>query len=178
MLSSHYLLNSRQAVKVNNIISSELFITQGAPQGSVLGPILFTLLTADLSSLYLPMCRMHQYADDVQLYVSCRPLDADVAVTAMNDALQRICEWSESNELVLNPSKSVVVWIETIANRAVRSVRSEIKPGGIDLETKDSVKNLGVVLECNLNFQEHVLSKCRLQSINSIICYLLKLSGN
>lgn len=57
------------------IISSvnDLSITSGVPQGSILGPLLFSLFINDLSSVI--NCSYHMFADDVQIYVSCKTND-------------------------------------------------------------------------------------------------------
>ena len=60
-----------QRVKLNNMLSDCTLIRYGVPQGSVLGPILF-------SSYVLPLCYIlkqfgisyHSYVDDTQLYIS------------------------------------------------------------------------------------------------------------
>jgi len=72
-LLSSYLKNRRQYVVSSNICSSFAYLKRGVPQGSVLGPLLFTLYVNDLPSV-LWTCNVHLYADDVQMYVS-RPLN-------------------------------------------------------------------------------------------------------
>jgi len=70
-----YLKNRRQYVvlSLSNISSSFAYLKRGVPQGSVLGPLLFTLYIIDLPSV-LSTCNVHLYTDDVQMYVS-RPFN-------------------------------------------------------------------------------------------------------
>ena len=69
-----YLDNRTQKVKINTFYSNEIPVKFGVPQGSVLGPLLFTLYIYPISSVIdKNMFSYHQYADDTQLYTSFKP---------------------------------------------------------------------------------------------------------
>ena len=71
-----YLTNRLQAVKIGEAISSFASLVFGVPQGSVLGPILFTLYTTPLSAIVRRHgLSYHFYAEDSQLYILFRPND-------------------------------------------------------------------------------------------------------
>ena len=62
-----YLLNRKQRVCVNNVISDDEFIINGVPQGSILGPLMFLLFINDLP-LYTKPVNTDMYADDTTMY--------------------------------------------------------------------------------------------------------------
>ena len=76
-----------QRVSVNGSLSDHFPLKQGVPQGSCLGPLLFTIYTRKLFEIverHLP--QVHCYAEDTQLYVSFSPnrsADADFAIKSM-----------------------------------------------------------------------------------------------
>lgn len=67
-LIRNYLSERSQAVFSNGILSPFKPIISGVPQGSVLGPLLFSLFINDLPSV-LDFCSVHLFADDVQVYL-------------------------------------------------------------------------------------------------------------
>lgn len=77
-----YLSGRMQFTVLNGVKSDILPVTTGIPQGSVLGPTLFTLFTNDLPEA-ISEGDLYMYADDTSIY-------ADVAVAALNNALQEV----------------------------------------------------------------------------------------
>ena len=65
-----------QAVFLDNELSSSLAVLSGVPQGSILGPVLFTLNSNDLPS-YVDVCKVIMYADDTVIFFSA-PLISEI----------------------------------------------------------------------------------------------------
>jgi hypothetical protein len=101
--NTHFLSDRKFAVKVNGVFSDFFDVLSGVPQGSVLGPKLFLLYTADIPGLFLSPCAM--FADDIKLYN-----DTDNSLTLQEDLNKVLC-WSESWGLPLNKNKCVVLHI-------------------------------------------------------------------
>ena len=89
-LFTSYLSNRCQQVKIHDYISEAVYIYFGVPQGSVLGPILFTLYTAPLSHVIAEHdVEHHLYADDTKIYIS---LSGSEALESLTD-LKFLCYW-------------------------------------------------------------------------------------
>jgi len=104
-----------QSVVVGGEMSTKSEVKCGVPQGSVLGPILFLLYTADVLLIAERHgFQAHSYADDTQLYFHCIP------GTSCSDCVKRIVaciaemeQWMSSNYLRLNTDKTQFIWLGT-----------------------------------------------------------------
>ena len=109
---SSYLHGRTQQVVYNNSTSNMAAVTCGVPQGSVLGPMLFTLYIADLA----PLIERHQlvpnlYADDKQVAGYCKPSNVSSLQNSVSDCLTEVSDWMRSNRLQLNTGKTEVIWV-------------------------------------------------------------------
>ena len=97
---SSYLENRRQRIIVNGRCSGWCRVTSGTPEGGLISSLLFALYINDLPSEVSSRCLM--FADDVKIYrrITCAA-DADL----LQADLQRLCRWSETWKLSLNPAK-------------------------------------------------------------------------
>ena len=103
-----------QSVQVNNDSTHPRRVFGGGPQGSVLGPILFTVYTAELGGIIKSFGLLHHcYADDTQVYGFCRFEDRLQLKNRVLDCINAIASWMASNRLKLNPTKTEFMWCAT-----------------------------------------------------------------
>ena len=142
-------------------MSSLSLLTCGVPQGSVLGPILFTLYTSPLEEII----QRHDlncmfYADDTQLYITC---DAGSSVSSSLElCIREIREWMKANFLVLHDSKTDVIHFTSRFKR-VDKLHS-LRVGEADVSASDVVKYLGVVLDQFGSMEAQVKQICKAAS--------------
>ena len=89
---SSYLSNRQQVVRINSALSGKLTVHSGVPQGSILGPILFSIYVNDLPTI--PQhCSSKVFVDDNKLYTSFPIQQCELPVTKVNEDLRKIRDW-------------------------------------------------------------------------------------
>ena len=148
-----YLTGRSQAVFANNVMSSFLPLQRGVPQGSILGPLLFSMYINDLPSCPLNSS-VHMYADDVQLYNSFQLGMLENGVHEINEDLNAIVMWSRKNDLCLNPKKTKCL----VISRSIidTSYFPQIYLNNCAIEFVESVKNLGLTFNKTLSWNTHI----------------------
>lgn len=150
---SNYLTDRMQCVTIDEYTSPPISIRQGIPQGSVLGPLVFSLYINNLPSSLKYMLH-HMFADDVQLHYSCAEADVPDAFSKINDDIAAICSWASENGLLLNAKKTQAI---IFASGALRTTMPNIVIDGVTINYSDNVRNLGITMDANLMFNAHVI---------------------
>ena len=97
-----FLSNRRQCVSVDGSLSDFVDVVSGVPQGSVLGPLLFILFTADLFSVTNNL--LVGYADDATLIsVAKRPSDRIAVSHSLQGDIDRISTWCSRWGMLVKP---------------------------------------------------------------------------
>ena len=147
-----YLRERKQRVLANGTYSSHQNITQGVPQGSVLGPLLYIAYANDLVNV-VEKCKIGMYADDTVIYSACS--NFDLSVKNLQADLDSLVGWCDRNGLSVNADKTKIMLFG--GPKALRDLPSfEIKLNNAVLQTVNSYKYLGVTLDSQLNYNLHV----------------------
>uniref|UniRef100_A0A3Q2NWF9 Reverse transcriptase domain-containing protein n=1 Tax=Fundulus heteroclitus TaxID=8078 RepID=A0A3Q2NWF9_FUNHE len=150
-----YLSDRFQFVHVNNKSSSNSRVTCGVPQGSVLGPILFTICMLPIGKIIRQHgINFHCYADDTQLYLSINP-DESNQLLRLQSCLDDIKSWMTLNFLHLNSDKTEVVIFGPESSKN-KLLNQSLNLDGINLASGNKVKNLGVVFDQDMSFKSHI----------------------
>ena len=132
----------------------------GVPQGSVLGPLLFSLYTTPLSQVIRKYTgvRYHFYADDTQLFIHLSPDDSLKSFDRLKSCLNDIQVWMSENKLKLNPDKTEFIVFGAKDRHKWLSDSLPVNILGNCLSPADVVRNLGVLFDAKFCFTNHVNS--------------------
>jgi len=164
-LVSSFLFDRTQSTCLNGVVSAPATITLSVVQGSGLGPVLYIIFKSDLK----PISRINKickYADDLDLLV---PQNTDIAIETEFD---NILKWSDRNKLILNKGKTKQI----IFRRP--NVRHILLPSPLaGLEVVESLKFLGVFVNCQFNQAEHVRFIVSISNQRLYLLNILKHNG-
>ena len=146
-LIASFLTERTFCVRIDDHVSSERRITAGVPQGSVLGPLLFSVYVNDAPRE--PGVQMALFADDTAVYTADR--NADRAILRLQRALDAYSTWTESWKVAVNDTKSSAV----LFSKRRKEPRGRVRLGRTYLPWSREVKYLGVHLDRRLTWRTH-----------------------
>ena len=157
-----FLSDIYQSINISGTLSSPQHLPFGVPQGSVLGPVLFSLYTTSLSQVIANRNLSHRfYAVDTQVYISLSQSNVQESLSTLSDCLTDILSWMESSKLKLNPDKTYLIIIGTKQQRNKVINHFPVKLLGSDTFPSDTVRNLGVIFDSDFNFRQHISQVCK-----------------
>uniref|UniRef100_A0A8C7PT20 Reverse transcriptase domain-containing protein n=1 Tax=Oncorhynchus mykiss TaxID=8022 RepID=A0A8C7PT20_ONCMY len=149
---TNYFSDRVQCVKSEGLLSGPLAVSMGVPQGSILGPTLFSVYINEVA-LAAGESLIHLYADDTILYTSGPSLDT--VLTTLQASFNAIQLSFRGLQLLLNTSKTKCMLFNRSLPAPTR-LSNITTLDGSDLEYVDNYKYLGVWLDCKLSFQTHI----------------------
>jgi ribonuclease HI len=167
-----FLLNRKIRVRLNGETSELVETENGCPQGSVLSPIIFTVVMNSLEAAItrhneqhpLDRVQLSQFVDDGAVWVTS--LSPKIAVRKLQSALKCIEQWSDENGFIINPSKTQAILFHK--NKRVAPEASEDFPVlnicGSKLKYLTSIVFLGMTFDKKLTWEAHVtklLQRCQ-----------------
>ena len=155
-----YLSNRNQCVMINNTKSSFSQIKTGVPQGSVLGPILFSLYINDLPK----SCQgadFQMYADDAVIYA--HGTTATAVSKKLTEYLEAVANWLDNSCLTLNVDKTVSMCFSS--GRRPTPTTLNISINNQSITQVSEVNYLGLILDYRLKFDKQ--QNCPIECIHS-----------
>ncbi|KAI4892961.1 hypothetical protein NFI96_004435 [Prochilodus magdalenae] len=139
-----FLTGRPQSVRIGRNTSSTTTLSTGAPQGCVLSPLLFTLLTHDCAAMHSSN-HIIKFADDTTVVGLISKNDE----SAYREEVQRLTDWCRTNNLSLNVDKTKEMVVDF---RRTRRDHSPLHIDGSTVEIVKSTKFLGVHLAEDLTW--------------------------
>ena len=149
-------------VSLSNHCSAFTHVHSGVPQGSVLGPILFTMYIKPLSAIIDSHSIIHHsFAGDLQLQMSAPPDRISELLHSMQSCISDVKAWATANMLKLNDNKTELMLVSSRRTKHLHSLPTTITIGNAQIPFKKSVKNLGFTLGFHLTMNANVSNIAR-----------------
>ena len=142
-----FLSNRTQRVRVGKQFSKSAKVTSGIPQGSILGPVLFTIFVNDLPEYVDSLCKI--FADDTKLY------NTSSNNPVIQEDINKLQEWTKKWHLYFNALKCKVMHLG-IKNPRHSYTMTNDDGINVTLNSCTEEKDLGVYFDSSLTFNSHV----------------------
>ena len=158
-----YLEERRQFVKLGHITSEPRPVGQGAPQGSILSPVLF-LLFVNVMPLHVNNSAIDIYADDTTLPLSANWNNITSLTQALSYDLENMEKWSTENKMYLNTEKTKALLVTGTRLQHKLSEETATIKLRLDAKNIDQLshhKLLGLIIDKDLSFEAHMDELCK-----------------
>ena len=155
-----YLHNRTQRVLLHGSYSSKESVKYGVPQGSVLGPILFSLFINDLPLHVKDIsvdCDM--LADDTTLHTSGKEIMQ--IRSNMQDSLDQVSNWCDNNHMVINPIKTKSMTIATRQKHQLSPLPLDLVLNGAKIDQVSEHRLLGITIDNKLRWDSQINNVCK-----------------
>ena len=155
------LTDKTQHVSFGGLLSAEIALLFSVPQGSVLGPPLFLLYTAEVFDIIASLgLTGHSYSDVTQVYISAPAVTETQPTSArLAECIKHLNCWMSQNGLKLNAEKTQLVWLGT-RQQLTKLTISQLPLSSSTVDLVLTVTNLGVVFDGQLTMAPHTASIC------------------
>lgn len=153
-LLKSYLENRVNHVSIGDTISNAESIQYGVPQGTVLGPLLFSLYINDLLNLNSEG-KIISFADDTVVLYKSHSWDSLRSLVQRD--LTNIFQWFQNNTLTLNSNKTKYIAFSSykVNTPSFNSIEITVNKNTIKLAEHDKVKYLGVIIDRHMRWDQH-----------------------
>ena len=159
---SSYLTDRTHYVSLSNHCSALTPVHSGVPQGSVLGPMLFTMYIKPLSAIIDSHSIIHHsFADDLQIQMSAPQDRISELLHSMQSCISDVKFWATANMLQLNDNKTELMLVTSKRNKHLHDLPTSVTIDNAQIPFKKSVKNFGFTLDCHLTMNGHVSNIAR-----------------
>ena len=148
-----YPLNWKQSVRINITNSDFLNAISGVPQGSIVGPILFSCFFNDF---FYVIETAHNFANENTLTAFANNIQN--LINLLEPECSVAIKWFKDNKMIVNPGKFQAVILNKMKNNHTQEI---IKIDKNALKVKLPVKLVGVQTDAELNFDSHIANSCR-----------------
>ena len=145
-----YLTNRKQRTKIDDNYRFWSEILFGVPQGSILGPLLFNIFLADLFFIIKDI-DIASYADDTTPFIVENNIENVIA--SLEQVSEDLFNWFKNNRLKSNADKCHVL---VSTNKSIG-----VLIGNYTIDNSECEKLLGVKIDVNLNFSDHISDLCK-----------------
>ncbi len=151
-------------MRVKGALSTEAQLKHGVPQGSVIGPQVFTYYSHFIGQIIRRhSLQFHIYADDVQIFLTfdpTKPGDAACALFRLSQCVKELQSWLVANKLKMNPDKTEF-FIASSPSHLKRLQHLTFNIDSLVICPSPSIRNLGVVFNADMNMSDHITQVCR-----------------
>ena len=149
-----YFQRRENRVRIGSVISDWVVMKRGCPQGSTFGPLMWNIFQNDLPNI-ISDANVSMYVDDHQVFVAHETMKRVEKILVDNG--EKMTKWYQDNLLKVNCDKYQAM----VLGNPKGERNTDLDISGEKVEQSQHIKILGVTLDENLNFKDHLRSVCK-----------------